>query len=85
MAFTGPDAGSQYREVTGKQEEGATALSLAIQRLQEQGHMPSLGEACAARARAMSDREDPPRREEEALPPRDDCRWASDMASRILI
>lgn len=44
---------------TGKHEEGATALSLAIQRLQEQGHMPSLGEACAARARAMSDREDP--------------------------
>ena len=27
--------------------------------LQEQGHLPSLGEACAARARAMGDREDP--------------------------
>ena len=44
---------------TGEQEEGTELLSEALQMLQEQGHLPSLGEACAARARAMGDREDP--------------------------
>jgi tetratricopeptide (TPR) repeat protein len=39
--------------------QGAEDLAQAIQQLQEQGHMPSLGDACAARARAMADREDP--------------------------
>ncbi len=43
----------------GRMEQGADDLALGIQELQEEGHMPVLGEACAARARALSGREDP--------------------------
>jgi len=43
----------------GEMELGADDLALGIQELQEEGHMPVLGEACAARARALSGREDP--------------------------
>ena len=44
---------------TDRQSEGMELFSESFQMLQEQGHLPSLGEACAARARAMGDREDP--------------------------
>jgi tetratricopeptide (TPR) repeat protein len=49
----------EARVKIGQQVQGVEDLAQAIQTLQEQGHLPSLGEACAARARAMSDREDP--------------------------
>ena len=44
---------------TDRRSEGMECFSESFQMLQEQGHLPSLGEACAARARAMGDREDP--------------------------
>jgi len=49
----------EARVKCGEEKQGAEDLAAAIQQLQDQGHMPSLGEACAARARAMGDREDP--------------------------
>jgi tetratricopeptide (TPR) repeat protein len=49
----------EARVKNGQNSLGIEDLAQAIQTLQEQGHLPSLGEACAARARAMSDREDP--------------------------
>ncbi len=44
---------------TGERERGAEALADAISRLQHERHLPALGEACAARARALGDHEDP--------------------------
>jgi len=49
----------EARVKLGDIEKGADDLAEAIQSLQQQTHLPSLGDACAARARAMGTREDP--------------------------
>jgi len=49
----------EARVKLGDFEGGADDLALGIQHLQEEGHMPVLGEACVARARALEGREDP--------------------------
>lgn len=48
---------ARYR--SGDREQGAEDLAEAISRLQRERHLPALGEACAARARALGDHEDP--------------------------
>jgi len=48
---------ARYR--AGDREGGAEDLAEAISQLQGERHLPALGEACAARARALGDHEDP--------------------------
>ncbi len=49
----------EARYCSGDREQGAEDLAEAISRLQAERHLPALGEACAARARALGDHEDP--------------------------
>ena len=64
--------------LSGRGGSGLEDLAHAIDHLQQAAHLPVLGDACAARARAMGEREDPDLSFAPVL------RWMQDEPARTL-